>query len=267
MESIFLFKSYKTYLRAVTQDKNQRGLLTKLAKAARCELSYLSRVLSGDIHITPDHAFRMTDELSLSSLERDYFLTLVEFERAGDANYRSFLSHKIKSLLQQSEDLSQKTSKPLTEVNQAELLYHSNWVYCAIHLLVSIPEFQTVEALSQKINTPPVLIQGYLEQLLAMGYVQKISKNRWDYLNGATHTPKTSPLVTLHHMNWRNRAITDAQNFMNESLHYTGVQSMSRASYEKIKQLLLSAIADLEKEAGPSACEELVNVNIDVYKL
>ena len=267
MESVFLFKSYKAYLKANTESKAQRGLMTKLAQAAGCELSYLSRVLSQEIHITPDHAFKIATALNLNSNERDYFLCLVEFERAGDPTYRDFLKNKLKSMAQENEDLSKKTGNPLTEMNQFEFLYNSNWIYCALHLLVSIPQFQNVTKISQRLHLPEAMIQAYLMQLAEMGYVRRKSATTWEYVSGASHTPKNSPLVPLYHSNWRTRAVLDSQNFQNDALHYTNVQSMSVSCYEKIKQLLLSSIAEVERLAGPTECEELVNINIDAFKV
>ena len=267
MESVFLFKTYKAYLKALIEGKTQRGLMTKLAQAAGCELSYLSRVLSQEIHITPDHAFKIAGALNLNTTERDYFLCLVDLERAGDPTYRDFLKNKLKSMVQQNEDLSKKTSNPITQMNQFEFLYNSNWAYCAIHLLVSIPHFQSVQKISQRLQIPEPMVQMYLAQLAEMGFVRKRSATTWEYLTGASHTPKNSPLVPMYHSNWRTRAVLDSQNFQNDGLHYTNVQSLSVPCFENIKQLLLSSISEVERLAGPSACEELVNVNIDVFKV
>jgi uncharacterized protein (TIGR02147 family) len=269
MDNPFEFKSYKAYLRKIKQDKASRGLLTRLAKAAGCELSYLSRALSSKVQLTMDHAYLIAEELKLAGLEREYFLTMVEHERAASPAYREHLKRKLKSLQTQNEDLSQKTQLPLVPLDQAQFLYHSSWLYCAVHLLVSIPEFQSVEAIARRLNVKPAQIESVLHQLEQMGFVRRAgaASAKWEYLAGASHTSKNSPLVPLHHANWRNRAILDAQDFTSESLHYSGVLSLSTSVYETLRQKLVDMIEEIEREAGPSPSEDLVNINIDAYRV
>lgn len=265
---VFAFISYKAYLKDLVGQQNNRGLLTKLAQAAGCELSYLSRSLSHEINITSDHAFKISQFLRLSVLEQNYFMTLVELERSGDSSYKEFLKSRLQGWLKEYEDLSQKTEKKVVKESSAQqMLYHSSWIYCAIHLLVSIKGFQNVNKIAERLQLPIIQVKQALEQLVNMGFVSQKGEDHYEYQSGAMHISKSSPLVTFQHQNFRQRAVLDAQNANSDGLHYTSTYSIELKDYNKIKELFFEAIKKLESTAGPSACEELVNINIDVYKL
>jgi uncharacterized protein (TIGR02147 family) len=265
---VFAFRNYKSFLNELVRQKDSRGLLTKLAQAAGCELSYLSRSLSHEINITSDHAFKISQFLNLSVLEQSYFMTLVELERAGDRSYKKFLQSRLQGWLNEYEDLSQKTEKKVVvESSSLQMQYHSSWIYCAIHLLVSIKDFQSANKIAERLQLPVVHVKQVLAQLIDMGFVSQKGADHFEYLSGAMHISKSSPLVAFQHQNFRQRAVLDSQNSNSDGLHYTSTYSIELKDYIKIKDLLFDSISRLEKIAGPSECEELVNINIDAFKL
>ena len=68
--SVFDFKNYRKFLNAWIENQDQpRGLMRRLAEAARCETSHMSRVLSGQLEFTPDQAFRVTQFIRLNDTE------------------------------------------------------------------------------------------------------------------------------------------------------------------------------------------------------
>ncbi len=239
MTDLFLFNSYKPYLRNIA--RNERGILTRIAKAAGCELSYLSRSLSHEINITADQAFKISVYLKMPERERDYFLLLVEIERAGDKTYIDFLRSRCEQIIRENENLKNRVQRPLLKEDLGQFLYHSNWLYSAIHILLSIRTCQKVSEISRRLNIPAEQANHILEQLLSMGFIKKTS-DHYEYVQGATHTPKDSPLVVMHHQNWRQRAVLDSQSPDSNGLHYTGVQSISFSDYKKIKSLLLKLL-------------------------
>lgn len=63
----------------------------------------LQVVLSGELHLTPDHAFRLAEFLSFNESERDYFLALVETERASTSSYFEFQKRRAEVLRKKFE--------------------------------------------------------------------------------------------------------------------------------------------------------------------
>ncbi|MBL7542861.1 MAG: DUF4423 domain-containing protein [Bdellovibrionaceae bacterium] len=261
----FAFKSYKVFLKKTCQ--KERGLLTRLAAAGGCELSYLSKCLSSEINITTDQAYKIAVYLRLKPLERKYFLALVELERAGDSNYKAYLQAGMDEMIKEYEDLSSRTTKDKLENSYGVFSYHASWLHSAIHILVSIPEYQTINSLCQKLQIHKKVVLKVIEDLVSLNYIHKTSNEKYEYLQGGTHTSKESPLVVMYHQNWRQKAIIDSQNTDTDGIHYTNVQSMTLEDFNKIKNLILETIEKSEKIAGPSLPKELVNMNIDLFRV
>lgn len=261
---VFSFDSYKAYL---SEAKNlHRGLLTKIAEAAGCELSYLSKCLTQETHITPDQGYRIVRFLNLDPMESDYFLGLVDLERSGDSSHQSFIKSKLREIKKAKEDLRSQTQLPTLHGESGQMLYHSNWAFSAVHMATSIRKLRDPSMLSEKLSLSSTAVERILQALEALEYIKKVGSRSYEYQSGSLHVPKDSPYVVLHHQNWRTKATEDSQNPSSTGVHYTNVQTMSREDYEKLKTLLLKQIKRIEEIAGPSTPEELVNINIDIFK-
>lgn len=263
MDKIFTFKDYKKYLQRRIGDI--RGESTKIAAACGCEKSYLSRVLSSEVQITPDHAFRMSEYWQLDPQEQEYFLLLVDEARSGDPQLRKHLQSKMATLKKQNEDLKNISERNVLEESAEEIWYNSSWLHCAAHMLTALPQ-QTTLKMVQRLHVSAPMIESVLVQLQKMGYVSK-KQDYWHYKDGQAHLNRLSPLVAFHHANWRNRALSDLLDVKNESIHFTNVQSLSLDDCEKLRQLILRFIQDSNKLMGPSRSEELICLNLDFFKV
>jgi hypothetical protein len=222
--------------------------------------------LNGHAHLTPDHAHGICGYIELLPAETEYFLALVEHARSGSASYRKYIESKLKRLKKENEDISERLGKPAVESTPHEVTYFSSWHWSAIHLLVSIPEYQDVSSISEKLRLPSVLVKQSLETLAQMGLV-RIERGRWIYATGNRHIPNHSPLIGLHHGNWRQRALLDVQQHGNSSVHYTMIQTMSPRALEQIKTKLLNFIEESNAIAGPSESKKLVCVATDLFEI
>ncbi len=131
----------------------------------------------------------------------------------------------------------------------------------------SIPEFQSSEKISERLGLKKDSALFILKELEAQGFVVQNSKGNWEYRQGEFHAPKDSPLSLFHHQNWRARALLDAQDFNHEGIHFTGVLTLSKEDYQKIKELLLDRIRDATQISGPSKPQECVALTLDFFKV
>ncbi len=263
--SVFEFDSYKKAMSYFLLKEGRRGQLSRAAETLQCQPSFLSRVIKSEVHLTLDHAYLLTQFWGMNPSERDYFQTLVEHERAAAAHYKSFLATRLSELKRSHESLQNRVQKDNFSLPEREAIYFSSWHWSALHFLVSIPEFQSVSALSSRLGLTEMLTKTYLEQLQIFGLVRE-DRGRWQYAGGQFHIPKNSPFVVLHHQNWRHRAVLDAQVFNGDSVHYTTVLTLSRPDVERLKNLVLSFISETENIARPSAPEESVVLNCDLFR-
>ncbi len=261
-QKVFTFNSYKKYLRLRV---SERGVLSQLAEAAGCQRSYFSRVLSTEVHLTPDHGFRLCEFWQFTSEEHEYFMTLLEFERAADAKYRRHLQSKLKKLEKTYEDLSLRTNLKLESSEKDLFLYHSSWHWAAIHMLTAVPRFQTVASICKRLNLSEDIVTQSLKHLRSIGYVEN-QGHRWSYVRGETFISRNSSFLPIFHQNWRLRAVQDSLDLKTDAVHFSNVQSLSEEDFSRLKKMLVDFIDSCLKISAPSPPEEVVAFTFDIFK-
>lgn len=264
--SVFTFESYKDILQEFLLGANQRGQLSRAAEFLNCQRSYISKVIKTNSHITPDQAYLFSKFWKLTTDEREYFSTLVEFERAGQHDYKTYLKNKLTQLKKKYESIQERTQRQDHVTDNLQLHYFSNWISCAIQFLTMIPQYQDEISISERLGLKKDIVLQHLSHLQNLEVVEYKNK-KWLNKSSNFHLPKESPLVILHHQNWRTRAILDAQNFSSDHVHFTGVYTLSKTDYERVKDLLLNFIAEANSIVGPSECEEAIALTCDFFRI
>ena len=264
MKEVLTFSSYKLFLKSILQNEKKRGLLSLWSKAMHCQLSYLSRVIHSEPHLTPDQAFRLADYFRMPTDEKEYFLLLVDEERAGHIDLKKYLAKKRKAILDRVNKIENRVVNREIITSQNDLNYHSSWEMPAIHLATSIPRLQEVDAIAAKFNLSKERVQEILRALLDRGFVKKMGK-KWIFESGIGHIPKSSPLLQFEHFHWRIQALQDAKR--NQDSHFTSIFAMSRDDFERLQRDLLDFIENFTRIAGPSKCEEIIVFCADLFKI
>jgi hypothetical protein len=164
------------------------------------------------------------------------------------------------------EDLSRRLKQGAIRSEEKEMLYYSSWHWSAIHIIVSIPRYQTAGAIAGRLSLPEPFVVSCLDTLEGFGLVTR-HKNTWKIATGGIHLAKTSPMNATQHRNWRERAVLQSQRPDDDGLHYTVVQSVSRQDFEKIKVQLLAAVDQYAATANASREEELVCFACDFFRV
>ena len=267
MAHLFNCRDYKEFLLDSIRDHSEkRGHQGQLATAAGCQPAYLSQVLRSHVHLTLEHACNLAHFFGFDELETSYFITLVDYGRAGSGRLQQRLKTQLEKLKKQSEDFAQRLKEPTLKEAKAHSLYYSAWYWGAIHILVSIPEFQTPAAIGQRLNLPVEQVLETLRGLKSMGLV-KFKDGRWNFTGGNLHIPKDSPLNGVNHQNWRMRAIQDSHTPTTDAVHYSFTFAVSHNDFEKLKTMLLKFIDEQRKLITPSPCEELACFTYDLFRV
>lgn len=265
--SLFQFNDYKGFLRDKIKDnQGKRAYRSSLAAAAGCQLSFLSQVLHSEVHLTPDHAMGLAVFWALTEDGREYFMELVHHARAGSKLLKSEIEKKLTALRAKQENLSQRYKKPRLLPGERETLYYSAWYWSAIHILLTIPRFQSAHAVAERLSVPLAVVEHSLASLESMGLARRSGKH-WVASQADIHLPKESLLNSIHHSNWRDRAVFDSQKRSDGGMHYTAIHSLSHADFEQLKDLFLQMIDRTRKIIEPSKEEELISVCIDCFKV
>lgn len=262
---IFDYLEYKAYLKfKIRENESQHGYKARLARAAQCPSSFISQVLHTHVELTMDHAFKLSRFWGHSQNERDYFLLLVSLSRAGSPDLKKHLNQQLDDLRKQSRDLTHRFQQPRISSSEQEWVYFTNWYLAAIHMALTIPEISTASALARKLNISHDQAEHGLETLLKMELVKK-SNHGWVVTNKSIHLSKNSPASAVNHFIWRQRAATDIYANKEESLHYTGIHTLSKKDLAKIRAVLIEAIENAREIIEPSPEEELVCMNCDLF--
>lgn len=258
---------YKELIKAeIHANQGQRGYQSLLAKAADCQTSFFSQVLNGHTHLTPDQASGITEFWELDSLATEYFLTSVNLGRASKKHYQKFLQNKLEKLRDENETITRRVKAGEID-SDFEANYYSVWFRGAIHMILTIPEFQDVDSIAKRLNLSHTLVQNEVLNLQKMGLAESKDNNQWNITKKQIHLNPKSSLSEVNLSNWRQIASTRVFTKDPQSLHFSGVYSLSKKDYQKIKNILLEILSDIKQIIEPSREEEIAYFGIDYFKL
>lgn len=268
MKALFEFQDYRAYLEKRLEELSEttRGVKSRLAEQLQCRPGFISQILSGSMSLSADQAAFTSEFLGHTEDEAEYFLLLVLLDRAMATSLKARLTKQILERRSRYLDLKARLKVEQKVSKEDEAIFYSSWHYLAILTLLTIPEFQTKESLSEKLGMSLKQISESLEYLLNLGIVaQKGSR----YLPGETrtHLSRLSPLVARHHQNWRLRAMQSIERAKPDDFHYSSVVSLSRVDRDRLRAMLISFIDDAAKVIAPSVEEEALVLSLDFFEL
>jgi uncharacterized protein (TIGR02147 family) len=268
--NIFDFESYKKFVlaRLKSMPKQGRGELLKMAEHLRMHSTRLSHVFKGEMNLTPEQACGICKYLGLSELESEYFLLLVNLERAGSEELRVMLSAQREKLREHGKKMGflPRNRKDLTDEQRG--IFYSNWYYCAIHLVTSFPKTQSIDELSERFQMPREKMRKILDFLTSAGLCTEVDGKFQADANISTYIEGSSPFVNRHHSSWRLKAIANHENLDPSDLAYTSVVSISREDKIKLRQMTVQFIKDfLSKVAASEPSDTIACLNVDWFHI
>ncbi|MFA5584378.1 MAG: TIGR02147 family protein [Bacteriovoracaceae bacterium] len=133
MVSVFDYLNYLDFIRDYSESlpKSGRGFRKLLSEHLSCQISFISHVLSGDKDLSAEQAFKASELFSFSDIEREYFMNLHGYNRAGTHELKNFYLERLDGLKSKNNaSLKQEmSSQVLSFVDQA--IYFSEWFYSA----------------------------------------------------------------------------------------------------------------------------------------
>lgn len=265
-KSLFEHEDYKAYLRDRIEDSPSkgRGMKLKIAEYTGCQTSFISQVLNGTANFSLEQGIKLNKFFDHTKEESRYFIFLLHSERAGSEELKSFLKDEMKEIVDKRSDLKNRIEikNSLKKVDQQ--VYYSSWLYACIHIMTSIPAYQTPQAMAKHLNLPREKVMEVLTFLEETGLAQK---NGVRYEIGVTkiHLSKDSPQIQRHHTNWRMQAINAVDMNLPQDLHYSTVVSMAESDVAQVKEILIKSIEECRKVIRESKEERVQTICIDFF--
>ena len=263
--NIFEFESYGKFMIAITRNEIDRGSKGRLAKAAGCNPSWMTRVLADEVHLTPDQALGITQYLQLNESETDYFMGLVELERAATPALCERIRKKLKSLKKEARNFGPlvKTDAALNREQQTR--YYSSWIYSALHVSCMLPH-SSLKEIASRLGISPKTVNQVLMLLEEMGLITN-RDGQWQSTSKNIHLDSTELLAFSGHRNWREKTIQHLQTLNLQGLHYSSVHALSIEDMEVVRTRLKDAVLDCRKVIDDSPPETLGVLCLDWYGL
>lgn len=269
-KDIFEFLDYKAYLEARIDDLPNRGRGARmgLAKEINSPVSHVSQVLNGNSNFSLEQAESANTFFGHTEEEADFFLLLVQFARAGTPKLRKRLETQIRSIKERRLVLKDRLGVKAGLSKEDQTTFYSSWLYGTIHVMVTIPEYQTKEAISSYLGLSLKKTSEILEFLVSAGLVIKTAKGKYEIGTARIHLGSDSPLISKFHTNWRMQAVKafDLEDFA-QNLHYSSVVTLSQSDVTKVKSLIVKLIEEAKSVIRDSPAEELHSFSIDFFKL
>lgn len=268
MKTVFDFSDYKAYLSHYldAQKAKGHGFRSKIARALNCQVAYVSQVLNRGAHFSLEQAEELNEFLGHDKEESEYFILLVQMNRAGTKKLKARFEDQLRRITDKRALLRERIEIKERLEEKDQIKYYSSWYYSAIHILTTIPEFQTKSAIAERLGLGAETLNEALSFLSEVGLVRQ-EQNK--LVPGLTRLflGSNSPLVAKHHTNWRMRAIQSFDEEIENDLHYSVVVSIAEKDIATIKELFIKSIESARKIIRESKEEDLHCINLDFFRV
>lgn len=267
MISVLQFDHYKEFLSALEQERSkiQKGFRSRLAEHLEIQNAYISQVLNGNAHFSLEQGIRIAQFLNFNEVEKKMFMLLIEKARSGTQDLQNYFQAEINLLKETQTDLNKRVHAEALD-KEKETIYYSHWVYSAVHVLITIPQFRNITAICQALQLPTELIS---EVVLFLVQANLVHEEKGQLIPGSVqiHLSRKSPNIKKHHVNWRLAAIHSLATEKKNDLHYSTVSSLSQKDADLLAEKMRQLIKVYVDKVKPSKEEVLYNFNLDFYKL
>ena len=261
----FAMTDFRDYIHEWAKTQG-RGEFRRLALALDMHTTLMSQIMNGRKCFTEEQACRLCDHMKLNNLETDYFVKLVQIERAGSETLKNLYRRQLLQIAEQGHEIKHRVPTAKSLNAQDRFVFYSSWQYSLVRIFTSIENYQTAESLSRELNLPLSRVQEILNFLTSRGLCAE-TKGRYSRTETNTHIEATSPLAIRHHQNWRAKSSDFHERMTSSDLAFTAPVSVAKKDISKVRNVLVEAIADIAKIVEDSKSENVVYLGIDWIKL
>ncbi len=269
MNHLLEYLDYRDYLKAyiTTLPKKGRGIKKELAEFLLCQSTHISQVLGKRSNFTLEQGVGVAEFIHLDVNEKKFFMILLNLARAGSKALSDYYDSERVEFIQNQKRLTEKLKKKYL-LNQNQInRYYSNWFYPAIHVLLSIPQFQNPQALMDYLPLSEDKILETLSFLTETGLAVR-SGEKYKLGKVVMEKPeKNSDSYKNFLKNWRNQAVISIDGDIKENYHNTIVFSISTEDEKKIKTLIKQVYEKVEALIPDSTEEEVKILSLDFFSI
>jgi len=265
---IYNYQSYRELLIdwMGQQPRGGRGLRSRLAEVISTNSAFVTQVMNGQLDFSLEQGLRICKWIGLSSIETDYFIALLETDRAGTPELKQYFKNRLELLRQEGKNLSKRlqVTPPSERIDLPT--YFSSWTYAAVHVALTCEKLNTVELIEKQLRIPQDQVRRILDNLVSWGLAARAADR---FISGPSrmHLGTDSPWLLRHHLNWTLKSLAAMESDIEGGLHYSSVVSVSQKDAVKLRELLTEAIANLKATVKESPGEEIYAFNLNYFEV
>ncbi|HWU42914.1 MAG TPA: DUF4423 domain-containing protein [Bdellovibrio sp.] len=208
MKSLFELQDYKVWINQHIRKlpHGGRGELSRIGNHLGIHVSLVSQILRGDKDFTIEQGHALTKYFGLNEIETEFFVLLIQINRAGTHALKSFFIKRRNQLIQLSQDL--KNRLPIDrQLNHEEgAQFYSSWLYSAVRVYTSLDQGKTSDEIQKQFHLSSEVASAILTFLLQVGLCEK-KMDRYTIGPQRTHLAFGSPFLKSHLSNWRIKSL------------------------------------------------------------
>lgn len=266
--TVFNYSDYREYIEAKIKSKEfGRGGKAKMAEHLGCQPSFVSQVLKGKSSFSLEQGFKLNSFFKHNKLMEEYFVVLIEWDRAGTYELQKYFEGKKNELLEKSKLVeNQMDFDQLTEVDAME--YYSDWNAVLIRGLVDIPKYQKPEALKKKLKLSQGEWEKSLKFLLEKDLLQMDEKGHLKRGYARLHIKKGSPIAKFVNITNRLQMLKTFDQVHYDSFQYACNMTLAESKLQEFRGRLVKLVSDLNAEiAEDHEAETMASMVIDLVEI
>jgi uncharacterized protein (TIGR02147 family) len=266
MVSPFEFDNYRKFLtkRLKEMPKKGYGQMSRLAVYLGVHSTLVSQVLKQHKSFSTDQAALVAEFFGLNELESEYFILLVQIERAGNTAAKNHYTKQLQRVLEHANTISHRVRVDAELSEEQRAVFYSDWAYSAIRQSVAIHGLNHAEPIAEYLGLPRKKVQKFLEFLVKAGLCN-MKKGEFKVGPASTHVEASSPWVRVHHTNWRQKAIQSLDGDQSDKLYYTSPLTLAKRDCDVIREKILQFIEQVNSIVDPSPSETFYCLNVDWF--
>jgi len=269
VSSVFGAKTYVEFIsHCIATSLKSRGSIKALAERIQCHPTFISQVVRHKAHFNHEQAVRFCSYYQLTEDEAEFFIDLLNHDRAGTPEAKKHFQKIIDRKLLDRKSL-QKRAKIVSALRaEQEVRYLASWVPCAVHAAIQIPDYNSPEKVARTLGLDINLTLETLSTLQQLGLIEE-EKGRWVATQESLHIGKDSPLSSTYHTNWRLKTASrlgEKRRTLRQT-HFSSVYAITNALAEEIREIIIQNLQEIRGRMVAAPSEELHVLCLDFYPL
>lgn len=266
--SVFEYEDYKDFLRKwISQSPNNgRGQIKKISEFANMHSTLVSQILKGDRHFSMEQALQVSKYLELEELAQEYFMGLVEYEKAGSYELKYFVKQRMVKIKDTSLKLSERIKNKKALSDEDKKIFYSHWSYTALWVSFSLEKINTIEQAATFLEIPLSKTKKVCEFLLSCGLLIE-EEGKIKNSASVTHIADDPLILSKHHGNWRHKAMEHHPIMSKDNLSYTAPLTISEEDFLKVREKIVGLIKEMIQTVEKTKPEKVVFLNLDWISL